>query len=425
MLTEKDVRRWRAAKVKDEKDARIKRVEAIRKDNGGSLENLKGDAADEVREALDEIQIIRTHGVAKDMIHPTAPGSGGSGAKDDKAALSKGESMEEWVKSNGVRQDDQGLNLGRYVKGIATGQWASADAERKAMSEGVLADGGHMVPEPLSAQVIDLARNRARVMQAGAMTIPMTSSSLKVARQIGDASGTWHAENVADITESELQFDAVTLQSRTLTALVKFSRELFEDVPAPGLDARVRGSIAEALALELDSKALYGDNATNPQEPTGLRNTSGITVQTFAAPDGGTPEDYEFLLDAYFELENVNFEPGASILNPRDERTIAGFADTTGQPLRPPDAVAEVRRLRTNQVRIDETVGLNSDTSSVFVGSWPELLIGMRTQLQIQFLTERYAESGTLALLAWMRADVAVAREDAFVIIEGLRAAAA
>jgi HK97 family phage major capsid protein len=169
---------------------------------------------------------------------------------------------------------------------------------------------------------------------------------------------------------------------------------------------------------------LYGDNATNPQEPTGLRNTSGITVQTFESPDGGTPADYDFLLDAYFELEAVNFEVSGSILNPRDERTIAGFADTTGQPLRPPDAVTEVPRLRTNQVRVDETTGVNNDTSSVFVGQWPELLIGARTQLQIQLLTERYAESGTLALLAWMRADVAVAREDAFVIIEGLRAAA-
>lgn len=74
----------------------------------------------------------------------------------------------------------------------------------------------------------------------------------------------------------------MALQARTLTALMKFSRELFEDVPDNQLDARVRGSIAEALALELDSKALYGNNAINPQEPTGLRNTSGITVQTFA-----------------------------------------------------------------------------------------------------------------------------------------------
>jgi hypothetical protein len=45
-----------------------------------------------------------------------------------------------------------------------------------------LAPGGHLVPTALSSRVIDLARNQARVFQAGAITVPMGAQTLKLAK---------------------------------------------------------------------------------------------------------------------------------------------------------------------------------------------------------------------------------------------------
>ena len=42
--------------------------------------------------------------------------------------------------------------------GLATGYWDGAEAERRAMSEGTATAGGHLVPTPLAARVIDKAR---------------------------------------------------------------------------------------------------------------------------------------------------------------------------------------------------------------------------------------------------------------------------
>jgi hypothetical protein len=55
--------------------------------------------------------------------------------------------------------------------------WVGADHER-ALAEATLGAGGALVPAPLSARVIDLARNATRVFQAGAVTIRMTSQTL-------------------------------------------------------------------------------------------------------------------------------------------------------------------------------------------------------------------------------------------------------
>jgi hypothetical protein len=66
------------------------------------------------------------------------------------------------------------------------------------------------VPAPLSARVIDLARNRTVVFRAGAQTVPMTSQTLALARLTSEGSPAWKSEN-ATITAADMVFDRVAL----------------------------------------------------------------------------------------------------------------------------------------------------------------------------------------------------------------------
>lgn len=277
-----------------------------------------------------------------------------------------------------------------------------------------------MVPLPLAGQVLDLARNRSQVMRAGAITVPMTSQTLKYARLTADPTSSWHTENGA-ISDSSATMDAVTFTARTLTCLVKFSAEVFDD--AVNFDAVVTHGIAASIGLELDRVALYG-SGTAP-EPRGVKNTSGITTTILGGGANGTPLTttfgFGFLLDAAQTLRAANYEPSATILAPRTETSIGKMVDSTGQPLRAPDAVAAIPRLQTNQIGTALTVGTSADTSDAFTGAWDHLLVGMRTGLQIQFLNERYADSLTWAFLAWVRMDVQLARAGAFNVITGIR----
>jgi hypothetical protein len=46
------------------------------------------------------------------------------------------------------------------------------------------------------------------------------------------------------------------------------------------------------------------------------------------------------------------------------------------------------------QVPVNLALETSSDTSDAFVGQWDELMLGVRTNLEIQFLRERYADNG-------------------------------
>jgi len=312
-----------------------------------------------------------------------------------------------------VDKRGQDGSFGKWLKGTIMGDWRGAEEER-VMSIGTPSAGGYLVPTPLAVGIIDLSRNQARVLEAGAQTVHMTAETLRIARQLTDPLATWRAENAA-VTTSDLTFDSVTLTAHTLAVIVKFSRELFED--APNLDQVVRNAMSKSIALEIDRVALYG-SGVDP-EPRGLINTSGVSVVSMGA-NGGPLTNYDVFIQAMLQVENANETPNAAIMTPRSAAALATLKDTQGRYLTPPTALADLKMLTTKQLPITRTQGTATNASDIFVGEWQELLIEMRTELGIQILSERYADFGQIALLAWMRADIAVARPGGFAIIEGV-----
>ena len=80
-------------------------------------------------------------------------------------------------------------------------------------------------------------------------------------------------------------------------------------------------------------------------------------------------------------------------------------------------------RLPTKQIPINLTVGTSNDTSEIYTAQWDQLMIGIRTQRNIQFLRERFlADNLQYAFLAYLRADVQLAQPAAFVVDTGVRA---
>jgi HK97 family phage major capsid protein len=150
--------------------------------------------ADE-REAADAIEAWHADQLADIRASSVArpPGATGTPAGD---VLSRDQSVADRCRTRGHSGFDEPVSFSRYLKGLATGDWAGADHER-ALSEGTLTAGGHLVPTPLSARVIDLARNQSQVLQAGGTTVPMTSQTLKLARLTGEGTPGWKSEGSA------------------------------------------------------------------------------------------------------------------------------------------------------------------------------------------------------------------------------------
>ncbi|MBK1839965.1 phage major capsid protein [Azospirillum sp. YIM B02556] len=314
---------------------------------------------------------------------------------------------------NGQRDD---LNLGRYFRGMVTGDWAGAELERRAMSEGVLADGGYTVPTVLSADVIDAARNQTRVLQAGALTIPMTSQTMRIARVLTDPAPGWKAENAA-MAEGAMTFEPVDMKARTLAVLVKLSRELFMD--SANVESVVRNALAAGLALELDRVALFGTGVG--EEPKGLLNTTGIQTVTVSA-NGDVLTSYDPFSIAVEKVAEANGQANAVIFSPRTAGTLDRMKDSTGQPLMAPESFKALTKLPTKQVPNNLTHGTATNASVAVVGEYPNLLVAVRENLVIEMSNAAGDAFSKMQvwIRAFLRADIAVARPDKFCTVPGI-----
>ena len=320
-----------------------------------------------------------------------------------------------------VQHDGPPLSLGRMVRAMLTGNWEGADAERRAMNENTGSIGGLFVPASLSANVIDIARNRSVIVPAGALTIPMDTAEMTVVKVLTDPTPYWRRESQA-ITESSQTFAPVKLRAMTLGCVSRVSLELLED--APRFSQTVENAIGAALALELDRVGLFGVGTT---EPRGLVNTDGLGSVSMGT-NGATPDDYDEYLDAVAAIENANGVAGAVVMSPRTKRTLAGLkSGLSGDKttLTPPADYTALKRFASNQIPTNLTQGSATTCSTSIVGDFSQMAIAMRTGLTIE--ATRTGGTGTFSQMealirGYIRADIAVFRPSHFTKIVGIKA---
>lgn len=314
--------------------------------------------------------------------------------------------------------DPSEFNLARCIKAMVTGERAHlSDAERRAMSEGVSADGGFLLPTPLAATVIDLARAKTRVIEAGARTIPMDNATLSIPRLAAGVSGEWKVEN-GPVTDEAQTYERVVFTAKTAITLIRLSRELWEDA-TEAAHSIFEQDLVKALGAKLDYAALRG-SGVDP-EPKGILNQTGINVIDLGA-NGATPANYNFLVDAVAAIRDHNGEPKAAIFASRTQTTLDKLVDSLGQPLRQPDTVAALSKLVSNQVPTNLTHGTANDASEAYVADWSTVMIGVRPMLGVRIvpLNERYADNFQVGLMAYLRADVQLAHPQHTAVVTGL-----
>jgi HK97 family phage major capsid protein len=130
-----------------------------------------------------------------------------------------------------------------------------------------------------SGSFIDLLRNASALDQAGATVLTGLTGNVAIPRQSGAATAYWVAESGSP-TESQQTVDQVSLVPRTVAAYTDFSRRLMIQ-SSIDVENMVRNDLAQVIALKIDAAGLYGTGASN--EPLGLKNTTGIGTEDFAA----------------------------------------------------------------------------------------------------------------------------------------------
>lgn len=309
------------------------------------------------------------------------------------------------------------MNVGRMLRGMVLGgdadDAAQLEAERKALSVHVDPSGGYTVPGALAGFWIDALRANMVLSQAGARTIPMATNSLDVAVLGSDPQAFWRSEN-ATVVESEATFGKVSLQSKTVAAMVRLSLELAQD--SANIEDVLQRSLTQALAHAIDKAGLVGETTNAAAAPFGLMNIAGRNKVTGI----GAPVAWDFLADGMYELMLDNAPtPSAMIAHPALWKKMVKLK--TGQtddntPLVAPAELAAVRKLYTTAAPFT-----GGNTVNAVLGDFSELLFGVRQQIVVRVLREAFMASNLqVAVIAYARCDFVPTREKSFCTLEGI-----
>lgn len=265
--------------------------------------------------------------------------------------------------------EERNLSIGRLITGMITNKWDHAQNELRALGTGP-GSAGVLVPSGFYASIIDRARAKTVCGQAGAKFIEMNGNSMTIARVLTDPEIVIKPEN-DQFPDATMTFDALTLSSFTLGAVVTMSRELAYD--AANAATAVENALVQALALKWDSLCMSGAGTV---EPLGLLNLAG--VQEINLLDN--PLNYTSMLQAWSKIITANGNPTAYVMSPRDAATIAAIT-MGGQYVVAPELIKSIKNLYTSSI----PTGLgDGDESYAFAGDFSKAIFGIRESAQIE-----------------------------------------
>lgn len=306
-----------------------------------------------------------------------------------------------------LHRNEDPLSLGKVVRAAIVGDWKGAEAEQRAMSGMNNALGGFLVPDPLSASVIDLARAQSVLIRAGAQTVAMDSATLALARITTDPVFSHHAEN-ATIAEDDVEFDRVNLVAYTIAVIVRISRELASD--APNSVSLIESTLASALAARIDYLGLRGSGAG---QPTGLIHWPNVN----AVGAVGADLDWDDLLEALSENELDNQVSNAYAFSPANWLALRQLRSGDGTNsanlyLEAPAAIAALTGFSTTA--LPNTDGI--------LGDFTKYIVALRQSPQIEVTSEggdAFSKHSVLVKATW-RGDFSATRQDAFCLMPGI-----
>lgn len=193
------------------------------------------------------------------------------------------------VITGGIKEDlEPGVRLARYVKSVLNarliGEAPEAAAQRMYPKDNVLhesfrslstqtpSEGGALVPENLSDEIIPLLRDISDPRALGARSVPLGNGNLTIPRQTGGANFQWVGEN-EKITSSKPTLGAIRLSAKKLAGLIPISNEMIR-YSGIAADRWVRDELVNGIAEKEGTTAIYGTGTE--YTPIGVKNAPGV-----------------------------------------------------------------------------------------------------------------------------------------------------
>jgi len=310
---------------------------------------------------------------------------------------------------------------------------------KAAVNETIGSQGGYLVPEEISTEIVDLLRPQAVIRALGVKTTTMKRDTLTKPRRLGGTVAYWGAEQ-ASMTSSVTSYGQVKFIAKKLYVLVEVTKEMLADAD-PSVEADIREDMAAQMALAEDLAFINGSGIG--EEPLGILKTPGVTNIAYATGAVSAAPEYTNMLKGAAIVRNNNANPNGVVMHSRVGDKLVGALDTTGQPAfknivggynwsgmdltmgsrtsNNPNAVQIGQALGMKQAYSNQipTSATTSGTSPVIIGDWRGAEIGDRQDIEIEVDRSLGFRTDTVFIKATKRVDFLSTLPASFVVITG------
>lgn len=323
-------------------------------------------------------------------------------------ALRKGDFLENTIEIN---EEERELDIGKYVRGIVTGNWEGAELEKRSITTSTM---GTLIPTVLSARIIDVARNKSLFTNADVPIIPMESNNLTISRVKSDPVFNFKEEGAA-AKESNLELESIELKSKTCYGYAYVSLEAIES--SKNLSQVITSTFANAIANAIDLAMLYGQYNTGTQKnddfaPKGVMNDELINKIEALSECG-----YDDFIKAISQIKKNNGEPSVYAINADTEEYLSLLKDNYGRYLESPKQMQSMNQIVSNQLKNDISSG-----SDALVFSPEAMLIGIQKNVVIEMFsnTDECIEKGLVGFRIYSMLDCATTQPKHICKITGI-----
>lgn len=335
----------------------------------------------------------------------TLTGDGASGS-----VLAKGQLMRDAVGDTGPA-----VTLGAIIKGRGFGDWRGVSSDVKAL---ILSDGaGGGIPGAVTAGIVDLARQASIVFQAGALLMPLSSPTARVARMTAAPTAQWKPESAErQLDDQAFVFDAAEIAVETAWLYTTVTVEASEDVL--DLDQAIMNHFAHQLAMTFDEAGIAG---TGVDQPVGLSIMDTATDRIIEQNAVGAIAGYTPFVRAVGAVKAAHYQPDSVVLTPGVWTKLATLTDTTNQPLRAPAAYGALNEYVSDF--LPSTGGAGAEHTGI-VGDLSAMTFGVKTgaQLEISRLGAGFSK-GSIAVRGYIRFSWFLTRPEAIAVMRGITVA--
>ena len=306
-----------------------------------------------------------------------------------------------------------------------------------AMSQGDPETGGVLIPQAVSAEIIDILRARVVVRRMGPVQLPMPNGNFRLPKKTQGTQGYYVGESTSP-TVSGVKHGSVLLSYKKLVTVVPASNDLFR-MSSPGADQLIRNDIVDGTAVRED-QAFLRDPGTDAT-PKGIRYwalpSNVIPCLGGVGGDANLAAMTSTLGALILKLVAANVpmvNPGW-IMAPRTWMNLTTVRTANG-PYAFRDEMARGTLwgfpfTYSTVVPINLTEGSNADTSELYLVDFADVVVGDSERLMIDASGEAAYEDGGTVKATFTRDetvirsisehDIVVRRAESVAVAKGVR----